>query len=691
MAREIKVAIIGDASQLNQALSLSSSSMSNWGIAAGAAAATAVAAIGAAAVGIGAALYNVGADFDSAYDQIRVGTGATGEEFAALQDTVRAIATDTPSSLGDIGTAVTALNARLGLAGPELEAMAESFLNLSRITGTDLTTNIANITRVFGDWSITDHADAMDKLFRTTQNTGIGLDQLSTIVVQFGAPMRALGFSFEDAIALIGKFEAEGVNLETVMAGMKMGLKNMAKAGEDPIATFKRVTDEIKNASTESEATGIAFELFGQRAGIDMARAIREGRFEIDDLVTAISTGSDTITQADQDTRDFSEAWDIFYNNVLLKLEPVATTVFEGIAGAMERAAPIAEDLVTKLEPVATALGQLATDLQSGWDENGLLGALEAVGTWFDENADRAKNWLDSTGDAWQDWFDSEGIGLADTLNTWVKEELEPRLADAFYDIGQDLGPNVTGGFADWVTSEWGNPEYWLTLATAGTHDSILRLSEWITDQFMNIGRQIVDGLIAGVAAVWGGIWNWFRGGFEGVLQNLRQLLGIHSPSTVFAEIGRDIVLGLLMGLSQFAGMVASFFSVLANGIINVFAGAGSWLIEAGQRLVKGLLVGFSSGIGGFQNLISGITGGIVGALPGFAQGGFVGGPMGAPQLAVVHGGEQVLTPAQQQQGGRGGPIMVKNYVMLDRELVGRNMDDRSYKRSRATYGKRGR
>ena len=38
------------------------------------------------------------------------------------------------------------------------------------------------------------------------------------------------------------------------------------------------------------------------------------------------------------------------------------------------------------------------------------------------------------------------------------------------------------------------------------------------------------------------------------------------------------------------------------------------------------------------------------GSIPGFAQGGMVPGPRGRPQLAMVHGGEQVMTPGQQRQ-----------------------------------------
>ena len=42
-------------------------------------------------------------------------------------------------------------------------------------------------------------------------------------------------------------------------------------------------------------------------------------------------------------------------------------------------------------------------------------------------------------------------------------------------------------------------------------------------------------------------------------------------------------------------------------------------------------------------------------SLLGFASGGVVPGPTGQAQLAVVHGGEQVLTPAQQRNAGGGG------------------------------------
>lgn len=46
------------------------------------------------------------------------------------------------------------------------------------------------------------------------------------------------------------------------------------------------------------------------------------------------------------------------------------------------------------------------------------------------------------------------------------------------------------------------------------------------------------------------GLWQLFKDAFEGVLTWLRDLLGIHSPSTVFEDIGTNIVQGLIDGFN---------------------------------------------------------------------------------------------------------------------------------------------
>ena len=298
----------------------------------------AFAAIAAGIVLVSKKLLDIGGSFDDAFDKIRVGTGATGANLDGLKDDFREVVANVPTDFESAGTAVADLNTRLGLTGKPLQDMSAQFINLSRLTGTDLTSNIASMTRMFGDWNIAaeDQSGSLDKLFRAAQASGMGVDQLSAAVVQSGAPLRNMGFSFEESLALLAKFDKEGVNSATVLSGMKAAVGKLAKAGEDVPTTFKRVVSEIEKLGPGTEATGLAIELFGQRAGPDLADAIAGGKFNIDEMLGAIEGGSDTIQKASDDTADWAESWQILKNKALVKIEPVAVAVFNALGKIMD-------------------------------------------------------------------------------------------------------------------------------------------------------------------------------------------------------------------------------------------------------------------------------------------------------------------------------------------------------------------
>ena len=328
----------------------------------GKAALAATAAIAAGGVLATKALYNIGATFDDVSDTIRVGTGATGKALDALNQSAKNVGKQVPADFKDVGVAIADVNTRLGLTGKPLEDISAQFLELSRITGTDVASNIENVSRVFGDWGVEadKQAESLDYLFKVSQSTGIGIDQLSQKVVQYGAPMRQFGFSFEESAALMGKWAKEGVNTETVMGGLRAGLGKLSKAGKDPAKAFGEITEQIKNAGTVGEANAIAIETFGQRAGPDLAAAVREGRLDLDDLTKSLSESNETIMQAGADTMDFSEQWQLFKNEVMVGLEPLATRVFGAITSGMEwirtTGVPAIKDMVGWMKENKTVL-----------------------------------------------------------------------------------------------------------------------------------------------------------------------------------------------------------------------------------------------------------------------------------------------------------------------------------------------
>lgn len=320
---------------------------------------------------VGAGLLKLGESFDAAYDTIRVGTGKTGKELEALNDDFRAVAKVAPSAFGDIGMVIADLNKRLGLTGKPLQEMATQMLNIARITKTDINTLIPAATRVFGDWGIaTDkQGKALDTLFKVSQTTGIGVDSLSEKVVQLGAPLRNLGYSFEEATALMGKWEKEGVNTETVFSGLRQALRVFAKEGvTDTKTALMDIIERMKNAGTTGEAASIGMAYFGKGLN-DVVDAARGGKFDIAELVNTIENSTDSINAASEATMDWQEKLILLRNNVGLAIEPLATKVFESLGRAVDGVTP-------SIEAIAKKFGDLSPTMQDNLLKWGLMTAV---------------------------------------------------------------------------------------------------------------------------------------------------------------------------------------------------------------------------------------------------------------------------------------------------------------------------
>jgi len=355
------IKIIGDNKGLTTALDQSSKDVSKFSSGAGKfakGAAIGLAATATAAIGAGTALFKVGESFDEAYDTIRIGTGATGEQLAALEGDMREVAKVVPADFGTIGTAIADLNTRLGLTGKPLQDMTTQMVNLANITETDVSSVIQEATRLFGNWQIAakDQASSLDFLFKVSQNTGIGVDKLTQSMTSSGVELRTLGFDFETSAAMLGMWEKEGVNAETAISSLKIGLRKIVQEeGVSAPEAFAQIVDSIKNAGSASEAAALGVEYFG-RGGATMAEAIRTGKLEVDDLVKTLEGSDETINKAAEDTWDFAEQFKMFKNNVMTAIEPLAKTIF-GMAGDFMKI--IGDKLIPKIAELAESFAPL--------------------------------------------------------------------------------------------------------------------------------------------------------------------------------------------------------------------------------------------------------------------------------------------------------------------------------------------
>lgn len=282
----------------------------------------------------GAGILKAGVDVDKGMDAIQIATGATGQRLKALQADFKAVGSTVPNSLADVGKAVGEVATRTGLTGPPLEALTRRLLTMQRLMGGDLAQSLEQTTRLFGDWGVKvgQQSRVLDLLGRAHEQTGINLGKLTRELVMFGAPLRTVGFSLEQSVALFGKWNREGVNAEQVATSIRIAVSRMVKAGvQDIPGAFQAAIKAIQAAKSPADALALSFKLFGARAGTDMARAIREGRFAIDDLARSLVAGGGTILDTAKKTDDFGERFAVLRNKVELALQPLGSRLMDAL------------------------------------------------------------------------------------------------------------------------------------------------------------------------------------------------------------------------------------------------------------------------------------------------------------------------------------------------------------------------
>lgn len=546
-----------------------------------------------ALVGLGAAAYQLGSEFDDAYDRIRTGTGATGDRLVELQFAFREVAQAVPEDFGQISTAITEVTKRVGGSGQDVAILSTRFLELSRVTGEDMTTSIANVTRLFGDWSVAteDQETSMDLLYRTSQATGIGVNALSAKMVQFGAPLRAMGFDMADAAAMMGKWEKEGVNAELVLGSLRIAMGHFAKDGVPMREGLDDTIEKIQKLGPGAKATALAMEIFGARAGPDMAAAILEGRFEYQALLDQITNGEDTIHGAAEETADFAEKWGKLSNQLKVMAEPMSAVFFTLASTLIDELAPAFLGMVnvalnameTLIGIVNTAVeGDLSTafnDLVRFAQETGeslatvfvewaqafvawvveagppMLEQLGTLGrnvlTWLADQLPGVIEQLASWGAAFLDWVGpqipgllSQLLSLSTQVLVWMAGTALPAIVEHLNKWGQ--------AFIDWIVPR-------IPGILMGLGQMALELTAWIFSTGVQmtlaaaqgLGGAIIQGFIQAVSGGSGQVASAITSMANQALNAAKSALGIASPSKEFEKLGDASIDGLVVGISK--------------------------------------------------------------------------------------------------------------------------------------------
>ena len=88
-------------------------------------------------------------------------------------------------------------------------------------------------------------------------------------------------------------------------------------------------------------------------------------------------------------------------------------------------------------------------------------------------------------------------------------------------------------------------------------------------------------------------LWDWFWGMigqfFQDIWDAILEFFGVHSPSTLFAELGENLMKGLIEGIKAFGGLVIDVITGLVDGIKSLFDGLIEKSGQVGEAIYDAL------------------------------------------------------------------------------------------------------
>lgn len=243
-------------------------------------------------------------------------------------------------------------------------------------------------------------------------------------------------------------------------------------------------------------------------------------------------------------------------------------------------------------------------------------GLAQAIGRFFGEAFIEALDFMGGLVSRIADYFEKKvAEGPFDNVGLNIVYGIYYGIQDAITNVASWIVENVFNPFINGFKSAFGINSPSTVMAEQGGY-IIAGLKKGITDaissvtetakkilsaiksafdnfSLFDIGKNLIQGLINGVNNMIETAKNAVANVGNAVIDKVKNVLGIHSPSTVFAEIGGYIDQGLANGIAA----AVSYVATAMQGVVNAVQEKGNKLINAGSTQATNYVAGFLNGL----------------------------------------------------------------------------------------------
>ena len=254
-------------------------------------------------------------------------------------------------------------------------------------------------------------------------------------------------------------------------------------------------------------------------------------------------------------------------------------------------------------------------------------GLAQAIGRFFGEAFIEALDFMGGLVSRIADYFEKKvAEGPFDNVGLNIVYGIYYGIQDAITNVASWIVENVFNPFINGFKSAFGINSPSTVMAEQGGY-IIAGLKKGITDaissvaetakkilsaiksafdnfSLFDIGKNLIQGLIDGVNNMIETAKNAVANVGNAVIDKVKNVLGIHSPSTVFAEIGGYIVQGLANGINA----ASPYFEQAMTNLANAVQQKGNEMIDYGTTTATNFVDGFFNGLDSkWQELDSGL------------------------------------------------------------------------------------
>lgn len=228
-----------------------------------------------------------------------------------------------------IAKTLAVVNKSFDVTGDTLETLSKKFAEFAHVTGADIPDSVEKVSEAIKKWGLStnDTSRTLEKLTYASQNSNATIQELLTGITNGQAILSQFGMSMSESIAFLAKLSDNGIKVNTTLWGMRQALSEFSKSGINASEGLRQVTEQIQNATTQTEALNIAVDVFGTKAGAELVQVLKKGNTEIDAFTKELINVEDAIKKDETEMETLSVMTNKMVNSLKSTFSSLGQTV----------------------------------------------------------------------------------------------------------------------------------------------------------------------------------------------------------------------------------------------------------------------------------------------------------------------------------------------------------------------------